>query len=166
MSLKPLRQAYVSRAKAAADETLIGARQQAASVIAAAHDEAERILDAVRKEGQDLADAQSSHERASAARRARTVLLSAQREAYQQFQRQALRRALALREKPEYSALLDHLQALARTQLGDRAEIDVDPQTVGGVRAANGRRLVDYTLPTLVERSISRLGEEVESLWQ
>ena len=92
-------------------------------------------------------------------------VLAAQREVYEEFCRRARAAALALREEPEYPALLDRLAEAARRELGERAEIERDPLADGGVVARDGTRSVDYTLPALADLAIAELGPHVRKLW-
>jgi hypothetical protein len=60
---------------------------------------------------------------------------------------------------------LDHLEALARAQLGDAVEIERDPAPYGGVFAVAGSHQVDYRLPILADRALDAIADEVASLW-
>ena len=166
MNLEPLRQAYLSRARAAAAATLAEARRDAARLVEDAHQQAEQLLESARQEGRDHADGETQHARAQAERRLSSARLEAQRVACETLRQQALRRAQSLRGQPEYERLLVALQAKARAQLGGPAAVEVDPPAVGGVIARAGRRRVDYSLPAMVARSLVGLGSEVASLWR
>jgi vacuolar-type H+-ATPase subunit E/Vma4 len=96
---------------------------------------------------------------------AHLTVLAAQREVYDEFRRRAREATLTLRDDPAYPALLDRRTASARRELGDRAEIERDPPEVGGVRARDGTRSVDYTLPARADRAIAELGPRLRDLW-
>jgi vacuolar-type H+-ATPase subunit E/Vma4 len=72
---------------------------------------------------------------------------------------------LELHEQPDYPALLERLSAAARSQLGDDAELVVDPPGRGGVIARRGEASVDYTLAAMADRVIDDLGADLERLW-
>jgi vacuolar-type H+-ATPase subunit E/Vma4 len=73
--------------------------------------------------------------------------------------------AVRLREDPRYPELLERLKRIAIAQLGNEAELEVDPSGVGGVIAHAGSVRVDYTLPALAERALEALDGELERLW-
>lgn len=78
----------------------------------------------------------------------------------------ATRRAvLELREDPRYPGLLDHLERLARSQLGADEVIERDPEGAGGIIGHLDGRRVDYTLATLADRALDQLGDDIERLW-
>ena len=93
-------------------------------------------------------------------------VLEARRAVYEDFRRAAVEAVLALRSEDGYAALLARLSDDARDALGEDAELEVDPDGVGGVRARAGRRSVDLTLPTLAEGCTTRLGGRLEELWR
>lgn len=165
MSLEPLRQAYLERARLGAEAALTQARTEAAALVESARREADALMAEARRQGEENADADVARERALAGRHARAVLLTAQRDAYGELRRRALQAGLALRGRPEHRALVRRLVTQARAQLGPGARIEVDPGGQGGIVAREGARRVDYTMVALVERSLESLGGAVEQLW-
>jgi hypothetical protein len=89
-----------------------------------------------------------------AERAARSVVLEAQDAVEAEARAQALAAAMSFRDDPDYSRLLDTLEANARRRLGGSATIERDPPAVGGIRARLARRSLDYTLPALVEQGL------------
>ncbi len=161
---------------AAREALLEDARERAARRLTAADAETEQRIAAARREaGTIIAQARARGEsegrvagaRDAAVQRsfAHQQVLAAQREVYDELHRRARDATLALRDDPEYPALLDRLSAAARRELGDGAEIERDPPEVGGVRARDGTRSVDYTLPVLADRAIAELGPRLRDIW-
>lgn len=164
------------RIDTARDALLADARERAAQLLAAGEAEAEERIGAARR--QAAAMIERARERGEAEGRveaardaaversfARVEVLAAQREAYDEFSRRARAATLALRDDPEYPALLDRLAAAARRDLGDGAEIERDPPETGGVRGRAGTRSVDYTLSALADRCAAALGPRLRELW-
>ncbi len=165
MRLEPLHDALLAQAQAEADRLLAEARERAAALIAEAERRGAALVERARAEGAAAAAMAGAHDHARARRRARTAVLVARRELYDELCRQATAAARRLRDDPGYRALLERLSAAAREQLGEDAVLEVDPVGAGGVRGAKRGRHVDYTLDALVERCLGRLGGRVEELW-
>ena len=166
VAVGPVRSAVLAQAEADVERILETADDRAASVLAEAEAEGTALVEDARSEGASVASVAEAHVEARARRRARTLVLGAQRDLYRELRREALEAARALRQDPLYPDLLDRLSAEARAQLGDDTALEVDPPDVGGVRASSGRRHVDYTLDALAERCLARLGSRVERLWR
>lgn len=156
---------------------LENARAKARAIDDRAAAEADRILD----EAVERADAEVDRARhralESAGARARATLEFDESEAhrhlletralcYARFHDALQSATMDLRHHPRYPELLDHLEGLARRQLGDSCTIDRDPSPAGGVLAREGPRRADYTLPVLAERAFRLLGADVEELWR
>jgi len=165
-NLGPLRDATLAQARADADATLADADRRAAESIAAARKEGAVLVRQARTDGAAAAAIEGAHDEAAARRTARTLVLAAERALYDELCRRAGGDALALRGTNGYAALLEELSDAARLQLGDGARLDVDPAGLGGVRGSSDGRSVDYTLPTLVDRALERLGARTETLWR
>ena len=60
---------------------------------------------------------------------------------------------------------MQQLEAMARQQLGDTAQIEPDKEAGGLIARCDGR-VVDYRTPAVVDRAIEDLGAELETLWQ
>jgi hypothetical protein len=167
VAVEPLRDALLERAHAEAEHVLAAADERAAELLAEAEAHGAALVAQARAEGLAAAALAGAHEQALARRRARTLVLAAQRELYEELRRQARAAVHDLRrDLRRYATLLERLSAAARAQLGEGAELEVDPPGAGGVRAADGPRSVDYTLDALVERCVARLGDGLERLWR
>jgi vacuolar-type H+-ATPase subunit E/Vma4 len=164
-SLEPVRDALLADADADAERIVAEAERAADELV----DEAERDADAA---------IENSRRHAEASRRARAdqALARARREAHLAIQqaRADLRRQLVdrvhtaaegMRDDPRYPALLDHLEDLARSQLGDDAVIQRDPVPGGGIVATAGGRRVDYRLHVLADRALDAIADDVDVLW-
>ena len=164
-TLEPAREALLADARARAERLLAQAEQDADALLAGARREAEELIararDEGRAEGRALAARDAGHERVVT----RWEVLAAQRASYDELCRRARAQAIHLREERGYEELLRRLQAAARRDLGEDAEIELDPHGRGGVLAAAGSRGVDYTLAALAERCVQDLGPALARLW-
>ena len=164
-AVQPLRRALLADAQAGTQHILAEADARAAATVAEAERQGSALVERARSDAHAGAAIVAAKELARARRRARTLVLAARRELYDELVRQARAAAHALHDDPVYAELLDRWAAAARAQLGDDAVLELDPPGAGGVRATSGARSVDYTLDTLVERCLDRLGGELERLW-
>ena len=164
MNLEPLRDALLGDARAKVAAELATADERAAAQRAAAEREGAELAERARAEGAAAAELEAAAEHASTRRGARTLVLAARNDVYEEVRRRAVEGAEALRGKPDYSALLERLAAAAREQLGPEAEVEVDPAAGGVVATVRGRR-VDYTLHALTDRCLDLLGARLEQLW-
>jgi vacuolar-type H+-ATPase subunit E/Vma4 len=165
VSFAPLREALLADARREAASVQAEATARVESELALARAEGDALVARARAEAQHRAELDVQRRSASQRRDAQGRILRARREAYESLRDEATRAALRLRGEPGYEALLDRLEADARARLGPGATMERDPAGVGGVIARDGQRLVDATLPTLVERALEELGTEVEQLW-
>jgi vacuolar-type H+-ATPase subunit E/Vma4 len=167
VSVERLRATIVADAEAEARTLLEDADRRAAAESERSAEDAERLLETARVEGDASGELRSARALALARAEARRVVLEAKAAVYRDFRERALAAALALRDDPRaYGALLQGLEAEARSSLPDGAELELDPPDVGGVRARKDHRSVDLTLPVLVDRCIASLGPAVEELWR
>jgi len=164
VAAEPLREALLDQTRAETDERLAAADRRAEALLLDAEERGAALAERARAEGAAAARLAGAHDEARARRRARSLVLAARRELYEELRRRALEAAHALRDDSAYPALLDGLAAVARAQLGEDAELEIDPPD-GGLRASCGARHVDYTLGALVERSLDQLGDRLERLW-
>jgi vacuolar-type H+-ATPase subunit E/Vma4 len=166
VAVEPLRHALLEHAHAEAERVLAAADERADELLAEAEAHGAALVEQARADGLAAAALAGAHEQALARRRARGVVLTAQRDLYLELRRQARDAVHALRQEPRsYAALLERLSTAALGQLGNGASLEVDPTGAGGVRASSGPRHVDYTLDALVERCLERLGGDLERLW-
>ena len=157
---EPLHDALLEQAHADAARILARAEERAAHIAAAAEERAASILADARAEGAGAASLEGGREQAAARRRARALVLAAQRQIWDELRAAA---RSAVREAAD-EALLERLAQTARRQLGGDAVIERD--AAGGLRASAGVRRVDYTLEPLVDRCLALLGSAVSEVWQ
>jgi vacuolar-type H+-ATPase subunit E/Vma4 len=166
MNVAPLRTALLSAAEAEAESVIVDASSRAAREISDAQAEVTALVDRARAEGEAAARREAIHVVGRARSEGRALVLAAQREVYDELHRRTLADVEALRLEPAYGRLLERLEGMARAQLGPKASVEVDPPTIGGVRASSGKRRIDLTLPALADRCLAALGTELERLWQ
>ncbi|MGZ4142683.1 MAG: V-type ATP synthase subunit E family protein [Actinomycetota bacterium] len=164
-SIAPLRDALLERARADAARTRAEARAGAAARLEHASAESAEKIAAARAEGEGAADEEAARETSAARRRARELVLSAEREALDELRVRVRETILSARGRPEYEPLLERLAAMASSQLGPDAVIERDPPGAGGVRARLDGRRVDNPLVAIADRSLDALGIDVEALW-
>jgi vacuolar-type H+-ATPase subunit E/Vma4 len=166
VNLAPLREALLEAARTKAEESERRDSESAEARLAAAREEAERLVEEGRLVGERAAAREAARTRAAAVRLAREAGLRAERALLDELRSRAREGALALRADPRYGLLLSRLAETARSQLGPEAELERDPAAVGGLIARAGARSVDYTLPALVDRAIETLGDRLQELWR
>ena len=167
MNVDRLRTTLLRGVEAEVEATVSAAELRAAAQVERAREDSTRLQEDARAEGEAAGELESARTLALARSLARRIVLEARQAVYEDFRAQALAAALSLRADGKvYERLVDRLEATARRTLGDGAEVELDPADVGGVRARAGRRSVDLTLPTLVDRCVVVLGARVEELWR
>lgn len=163
--LDPVRQTLLDDAGTEAERIRADARQRAD---ARAADAERQVAAEVAQVAQRQAVASAAHadqERARARAEAHATMLRVREELRLDLLDAVRSAAMQLRDDDRYPALLDHLEAMARGQLGTDAHVERDPPEAGGVMADAGARRVDYTLRALAERALREHGDEVASLW-
>lgn len=161
--LAPVRAALVGDAEAEADRILSSAKSSADDVVAEATAQADAEVERARHRAELAAQANAEQVLARVRSEGHRAVLVSQQQLRQRLIDEVHASVEELRNDPRYPALVDHLEALARTQLGDEAVIEHVP--AGGIVAeANGRR-VDYRLTALVDRALETLDDEVAALW-
>jgi len=166
VNLGPLRDDALAQARADAAAALAEADSRAAAALAATRERGDELVRRARADGAAAAAIAGAHDEAQARRTARALVLAAERELYEELCRRADEEVFALRDGDAYRTLLEELSATARRQLGAGARLDVDPDGLGGVRGSSNGRSVDYTLPSIVDRALERLGARTEELWR
>lgn len=164
MTLDAFRDAVLGDARHHARRLTEDADEQARQRIEDAERQATQLRDRARQEGQEAAERELRRRRAGVHRQAREQVLVARRAALDQLRTAALDRLADRLAAGQDDTLQQHLEELARRQLGDAAELEIDPE--GGVVGRADGRCVDYRFPTLVDRAIRQLGTEVEELWR
>lgn len=165
MNLDPLRRALHAEAEAEAARRRSEVTAECDRILAEAEADAHALSHEARLEGERAAAREAARRRAAATRRAREARLAARRSLVDELRRRAHEAVLELREQQDYPVLLQRLSDAARSQLGDDAELEVDPPGRGGVIGRRGDASVDYTLPAMADRTIDGMGVAVERLW-
>ncbi|GAA4507401.1 hypothetical protein GCM10023191_065730 [Actinoallomurus oryzae] len=160
-ALVPVADALLAEARREAARIRSEARGVADAQLARARAEAEQILAGARTAGHSEAAVAARAERVRARRRARSIVLAARRETYEELRRR-VRFAVAARcaENPETA---DLLRRVAVDRAGPDARIFTAPD--GGVIAVAPGHRIDCSVPALAEHAVDLLGVEVERLW-
>jgi vacuolar-type H+-ATPase subunit E/Vma4 len=165
VTLVPLRDALLADAWSHVASVHAEAAARVESELAAARSGAAALVARARAEAQERVDRDVQRRTSAQRREAQNRVLRARLEAFESLREEAIAAALDLRGDPGYDALLDRLEAAARTRLGPGATIERDPPGLGGVIARDGQRVIDATLPALAAHALDELGSEVEALW-
>lgn len=166
MNVERLRTSFLAQAAEDAERTIAAAEKEGRARLAEGERRATEIVASAQAEGTVEARLETAATIAAARRRARSVTLAARLELYEELRRQALAAAAQLPTMPSYTEFLQRLERVARADLGADAVVELDAGEAGGVVARAASRIVDYSLPALVDRCISALGERVEELWR
>ena len=162
-ALAPVRAYLLREAEAEASRILDEARAQAGSIVQQARSGAAEMARRARARGEADAAAAAAAERSRGRDQARSIVLGARREAYQDLRVQVLATAGGLRTEPGYQGLLGRLVTMATRAAGPGAAVTVQPE--GGVVARSADVVVDCTLPRLAGRALDELGDQVRELW-
>lgn len=158
--LEAVRARHLADQRLKAESIVASAREAAAKMLAQAKVEANAATATAQREGEQSADLDTGREWTAARRRARAIVLSAQRDVYDESRRMC---AEAVRVSPRYPTLQRVVADRARRRLGPGADVVVDGDTVVVTRK---HRSVRWTLADAVEEALRRLGGEVEALWR
>jgi vacuolar-type H+-ATPase subunit E/Vma4 len=161
--LAPLVSALLARARRDAEATVALAQAEADAAIASAQRQADALRTQARSKGHTDGEAVVASERSGAERRARGIVLAAQRQAHDQARRAARDAVSALRADPGYADVVESLRARAHRELGPEAQATELPR--GGIVASAGSRRIDYSFDALADDILDRLGPEVEGIW-
>lgn len=162
-ALAPVRAYLLREAEAEAGRILAEARTHADDILEQARSGAAEIVDRARAQGEANAAPAAAAELSRGRDQARSMVLSARREAYQDLRTRVITAAGALRTEPGYQHLLSRLVAMATRAAGDGAAVTVQPD--GGVVARSPGVVVDCTLPRLAALAVDELGDQVRELW-
>lgn len=161
--LAAVRARLLDDATTQAARVVADARAQAAAAVDRARGDAERAVALAAAAGQAEAVPFAAAERARGHQQARSVLLSARREAYGELCGQVLAATARLRDDPGYQRLIGRLTVMAATAAGPDAAVTVAPG--GGVVARSAHVIVDCSLPRLAALAVEALGDQVRELW-
>ena len=162
-ALAPVRAYLLRGAEAEADRILAEARAEADAILEQARSGAAEVVGRARAQGEADAAAAAAAERSRGRDQARSIMLGARREAYQDLRAQVLSAAGGLRTEPGYQGLLGRLVTMATRAAGPGAAVTVQPE--GGVVARSRDVVVDCTLPRLAVLAVDELGDQVRELW-
>lgn len=160
-ALGPVADALLDKARREAARIRTEAHAAADAQVAQARAEAAQTVAVARAAGRSEAAASARTERVRARRRARSIVLAARRETYEELRRR-VRSAVAslFAENP---ATVDRLRRLAVDRAGPGARVLTAPG--GGVIAVAPGRRVDCSVSALADHAVDLLGAEVERLW-
>jgi hypothetical protein len=158
--LEPLDAALMAAAQAGADADLEQARAKGKAAA-----RARAVMQEARTEGERAAARAASRRLVDGRRRARQLVLAAERASYDELVAESVAAAEGLRGRPEYGDLATRLAEIARRVLGEDAKIEHEPDGHAGLRASSKARTLDLTLATLARRCVERMGEQVTRLW-
>lgn len=160
-ALGPTRDALLADASERAQQIVADATIAADELVAEAMSSSDATVAAATHRAAAAATARADQELAATRAQIHADVLRARSEIRQRILTETRDAARSLRTDPRYPALLDHLEALARAQLGPTAKVDRDPSDAGGAIATAGNRSVDYTLAALADRAVSALADDV-----
>jgi vacuolar-type H+-ATPase subunit E/Vma4 len=162
-ALAPVRAHLLNGARTEASRILAEARARADSVLRQARRDAAETVGRARARGEADAAPAVAAERSRGRDQARSIVLGAQHEAYQDLRAQVIAAAGGLQTEPGYQRLLSRLVTLAARAAGPGAVITASPD--GGVVARSVGVVVDCTLPRLAAMAVDELGDQVRELW-
>jgi vacuolar-type H+-ATPase subunit E/Vma4 len=161
-ALAPVRARMLHAASAEADRIRAEAHRQAAAILRQARHDADEAVEQARAQGRSET-APAAAVRGRGRERALSIVLAAQREAYEQLSAQVVAAVSGLRDEPGYPLLLARLTAMAASAAGPGATTAAQPD--GGVMARSPQAVVDCTLPRLAGLAVGALGLQVRELW-
>jgi vacuolar-type H+-ATPase subunit E/Vma4 len=162
-ALAPVRAHLLRQATAEADRIAEEARGTAAAILRQARSAADEAVALAPAQGRADAALAAATEQARGREQARSIVLGAQREAYEELCARVLAAADGMRDEPGYRRLLSRLITMATRAAGPDAAAAVQPE--GGVVARSDGIVVDCTLPRLAGVAVDELGDQVRELW-
>lgn len=157
--LEPVAKHHLETQRSRAAAIVAAARDTASTTLATAEREAAAIVDAAKEEGLTSAELDTNREWTAGRRRARGLVLEAQRAMYEELRRRCVG---AIRTDARYAALVERVAGGARRRLGPGAEVAVDADSI--VAGRKGRH-VRWTLLEAVDEVLAAMPLEVEALW-
>jgi vacuolar-type H+-ATPase subunit E/Vma4 len=162
-ALAPVRAYLLRQAEAEAGRIIAEARAQADAILRQARSDAAETAGRARARGEADAAPAAAAERSRGRDQARSVVLGAQREAYQDLRAQAIAAVGGLQAEPGYQGLLSRLVTMATRAAGPGAAVTVEAG--GGVVARSPGVVVDCSLSRLAALAVDELGDQVRELW-
>jgi vacuolar-type H+-ATPase subunit E/Vma4 len=163
-ALAPARAYLLRAARTEANQIRAAARAEADQLLSRARQDAERAVRDGAARGRAEAAPLAAAERSRGRSAAQSIVLGAQREAYDELRRRICQLTDGLRADPGYGLLLERLTAVAAAAAGPDATVTASPD--GGVLARSGQVMVDCSLPKLAGEAADALGDRVRKLWQ
>ena len=163
-ALTPVREALLEGARRDRHDLLDAAARDGRHTVDAARAEADRIREQARAEGERDAEQMRVEQRARARRRARTIVLIAQREELERLRedvRGQVRRMWA--DEKTRAQIRGRLVAAAHADLGPDLLVEDHPE--GGVIATVDHARATYLVIDLAEAAIADLGDGLSGLW-
>jgi len=161
-ALAPVQDALLREATDRADQIVADAHADAEAQVAAARARAEDIMTRAAADGRLAATALMADERGRGRLAARSVLLDADRQAYDAVA-DAIRSAVCgLRDQPGYAEIRERLAGVARSTAGSDATVIDHPD--GGVLARGPGITVDCSLPRLADLVVTALGPKIREV--
>ncbi len=154
---RALRDSAIERAS----NVVADARADATARVDRARREAEARIQHAREQGKASAAEDVAHDRARVRRDAAATVLTAEREVVDRARDHVRTAVLALRDTPDYPAIVRGLAARSRAQLGPRTAIIEDPPGRGGVLAELDGRRVDNSLHALADRAFDSIEDRL-----
>ena len=161
-ALEPVRLALLADARSEAEQLIAAARAAGDTLVAEAEQRADAAVEQARRRAVLAGAAQADQAARRAHRVGHRAVLHTEDEQRRQLVDRVRSAVAGVRTDARYPELLDHLEQLARTQLGDGAVTVRDPEPDGGVVATDGPRRVDYRLPALADRALRSIADQAE----
>lgn len=158
--LEPLLAHRLAEARAQAEEVVQLAREAAQRRRDAARAEVDELVKTAEHEGDASADMDTDRSWTVARRRARAIVLAAERAAYEELRGSVM---AAVQADARYPGLLGRIVDDAHRRLGPGADVSVDGSVVTGSRR---QRHVRWSLADTIETSLQHRAADVEELWR
>lgn len=162
-ALAPVREVLLRRAREQAGRIVAGARRRAEEMTLRAERDAGDLVREARDAGRAQAVPAAAARRNRGRRDARSIVLGAQREVYEELCGRVRAAVCGLRDDPGYGQLMARLTATAAQVAGPGASVTED--SAGGVVARGPGVVVDCSLPRLADAAVDGLGADVAWLW-
>lgn len=163
--LSPVRDALLADARAEAERIVSEATRSAGNTVAEAESETTAAVERARHRVELSNAARAEQTLARLRGEGHRATLETRQQLRLRLIDEVHRSARNIRADTRYPRLLNHLESLARSQLGDGAVIERGTSLDGGITAETGSRRVDYRLTALADRALDTLADDVAELW-
>ena len=161
-ALAPVRTQLLRQARAEADRIAEEARSTAAAILRQARSAADEAVALAPAQGRADAARAAAAERAQGREQARSMVLGAQREAYEELCVRVLAAAGGMRDEPGYRRLLSRLITMATRAAGPERG---DRGPARGGSGGTVRRRCGRLHPAQARLAVGELGSQVRELW-